>query len=380
MDIGADAPIMVRTLLILLLFEVVVVLVAPLMIPNARYLSWYLSDRAKEATQQFLQGEGILIPDEDTGWKNRPDVSKGNWIIDSNGSRSTHTFTNQRTKPIRALFLGSSMINGGTDISNDESLSAYSEDEKIEALNFGTMMYAFDQVLLAYRSELHNYDADVLVIGLDADPTAGLMNHYLPFRFRKEANMPFVKPRFVLDSGLLKEVKISPEVMLRDVPDSPALIDFLADNDSFYFNFESYRHMGFLPLSAGIRTLWIRAEKFLDYFRSDSEGQLILNALMEEMVREAGKHNTEVVFVMLPDHQIFTGGGLYRFAPDNYERRCEQLRSSGFDVIDARRILRESAKPASELFYVDQVHFTAAANRLIGQSLRPIIRAKAGKT
>jgi len=34
------------------------------------------------------------------------------------------------------------MVNGDTHVKNNETISAYVEDEDVDALNFGTMMYS----------------------------------------------------------------------------------------------------------------------------------------------------------------------------------------------------------------------------------------------
>ena len=121
------------------------------------------------STREFLDGDHLLLPDDVVGWSNRPDVAEGNWQIDSLGSRSSHPATALPGKAVRVLFLGSSMINGGTRVTNRETVAAFTEDADIEALNFGTMMYSLDQVLLSYTEKLEYLGADVIVVGLDAE-------------------------------------------------------------------------------------------------------------------------------------------------------------------------------------------------------------------
>lgn len=86
------------------------------------------------------------------------------------------------------------MINGGTNVSNEETISAYIEDASTESVNFATMLYALDQVYLNYKERLGGYKADVVVVGLPGEFTAGLLNQYIPFRVRFENKMPFLSP------------------------------------------------------------------------------------------------------------------------------------------------------------------------------------------
>jgi uncharacterized glyoxalase superfamily protein PhnB len=69
-------------------------------------------------------------------------VAIGNWVIDANGARSTQPSHAGLVKATRIIFLGSSMVNGDTHVKNNETISAYVEDEDVDALNFGTMMYS----------------------------------------------------------------------------------------------------------------------------------------------------------------------------------------------------------------------------------------------
>lgn len=377
LNLRKNAPTLFRTVLFLVLLEISAIVLSPLLIPRSRCLSWYLSDKAKLETRRFLQGQSILLLDEYTGWRNRPDVKQQNWIIDSQGSRSTHAFTTQRIKPIRALFLGSSTINGGTRIRNDQTISAFLEDGDIEALNFGTMMYSLDQCLLAYQHRLYAFNANVIIVGLDADPVSGLKNHYIPLHFPDEENMPYLKPRFELASNSLRLVTVRPEVALSTFPQCSDLLDFLSKNDSFYFRFETYRRMGLLPLSGGLRFLYLRTLSFMTNFRYDSQDERLLTELMTEMVNEARKRDAEVIFLMVPEMTTFAMSGVHHFLPDNYARRYDELRSAGYNVVDIRQIFRDSGRTAYELFDPDEVHLTPLSNQMVAEALRPVIRAVA---
>src|SRR5262249_15875247 len=151
-------------------------------------------------------------------------------------------------------------INGGNHVQNDETISAYLEDPQIEAINLGTMLYTLDQSFLAYRDRFHEYEANVVLVGIDSEPVAGLQHDYVPLRFPAEANMPYLKPRFAMRDGELSLVPVHPREMLAEALRSPAgFLDFLSGNDSFYFEFETFERFGLLPLSGGLRYFYSRA-------------------------------------------------------------------------------------------------------------------------
>ena len=106
------------------------------------------------ATRKFLVGNAFFVPDKVAGWRNKPNVAIRNWVTDARGCRFAHQQLGLAKKPMRMMMLGSSMVNGGTGVRNDQTISAYLEDDRVEVLNFGTMMYSMDQCLLRYRAEI----------------------------------------------------------------------------------------------------------------------------------------------------------------------------------------------------------------------------------
>lgn len=349
-------------------------IVGPLIIPDHWYLSWYLPEEAKKETKQFLKGNHLLIPDNFTGWKNHPQTRRGNWVIDVHGSRSTHDFDTKRYRSIRVLFLGSSMINGGTKIKNSETISAYLEDKEIESLNFGTMLYSLDQIFLAYRSDLYQYNTNIIIIGLDVNLIGGLKNHYIPFRFPQEINMPFLKPRFKVSGESIELVTIPVEAMLSDLLINKKGMEFLEDNDEFYYVFETYKRMDLTPILGSIRFTYIKFKRFKEFFIEDIPGFQLLKLLMREMVSEARKHEAKVIFIMLPNERVFSNSKIYGILPDIYQRIVDEINSWGFEIMDARNIFKDSRKSSRDLFAKDGEHYTPVANHLIADAIRRFIK------
>jgi hypothetical protein len=376
--IRQGAPIIFGIVCFYCMAEIIAVLILPLILPKTFYLSLYLSSQAKEKTRMFLKNQNSLIPDTAAGWKNHPNFIRNNWIIDRHGSRATHEFTFQKQKSVRVMFLGSSMMNGGTSITNQETISAYLEDEKIEALNFGTMMYSLDQVVLAYQDQLYQFNADVIVVGIDIDPIEGLKNHYIPLRYPQEENVPYLKPRFYIDQDKLRLVNVSASRLLENVPKSNDLIEFLSKNDAFYYEFSTFCHMGMLPLSASIRHLYLKLRHFNRYFESDPQDEMLLKAVVREIELEAMSHHSKVIFLMNTDETTFLKSGIHKYLKDLYGQELNSLRSKGANIIDVRAVLRDSRIESDDLFAADHSHYSAMANQIIAEALKKEIHKEVG--
>jgi len=368
------APAVFWTVIVLLSAEFLVVFVAPLIVPEYIYLSLYLNEEARQSTKRFLDGRDIfLLRDEVVGWRNRPNTSRGNWQIDAHGGRHTHPITKEPGRQRRVLFLGSSLINGGVEISNDETISACLEDSLTESLNFGTMMYSLDQSYLAYTHRLHEYNAKVIVIGLSGNAYGRLSNQYIPFRTKSEVYMPYVKPRFIIRSDTLELVPIPAKRIHRELFDNSNFLEYLKHTDEYYAEFAAYQRFVFLPLSS---TVWYRYKRFRNMLRlvRGNEDELpLLKSLMNRMVAATRDNDASIIFLFLPDRTTTRPTGWRALLPDHYGKLIARLQTAGFPILDAREVFRHSGLPVSDLYYIDDRHFSATGNRLIAAALRKAI-------
>lgn len=373
---GDRIPLLYRILWIWLLAELAGVLIVPLIIPKTQYLSWYLGPHAITETERFLKGEGVLVPDMISGWRNRPNVAMGNWVIDERGSRPALQISAKGSKSSRILILGSSTVNGGMHVRNDQTISAYLEDDDVETLNFGTMVYSLDQCLLRYRHELHKYGAELVFVGIDSGSQEGLKNHYVPFRLPSEKNMPYLKPRFELSNDSLKLIPVQPGTLLADVARNTKLLAFLEKHDYFYHRFNEYCRMGLLPLAASCRFLYGKIFNLYNYFGLRKDREALLLALMREMVEVARGHGAHVVFVMLPQQRDIPGQGIRCLLPDVYSHMLQTVESNNFDVVDGRNVLLSLNEPISTLFHEDGIHYRPIANMAIADAFRVRVKAR----
>jgi hypothetical protein len=372
------APALFCTLLLWLPAELLVALLAPGVVPRPVALSWYLGAEARQATRSFLDDRNpVLTYDALTGWRNRPDSGAENWRVDSLGSRSTHPLGAVKARPRRLLFLGSSLVNGSWNVTTGETISAYCEDSLTEACNFATMLYSVDQAVLDFRGRLHRLGADVVVVGLSDDPGEGLTNRYLPFRLRREVLMPYFKPRFVLAGTTPRLVPVPTREQWRTLLTAPSLLDSLARDDAYFGDFESYRRLGLMPLSAGLRHGLLVARKLSRLVTGSAEARPLAYLLMRQLVDEAARCHARVVFMLLPDRSATFPSPWRRLLPDRHARLLEELRREGFVLLDGRAPLLASGLQSWQLYGWDGIHYSPAANRLLANRLMGLIRSLA---
>lgn len=367
----STAPTIWSSLLFLLAVEVIAVVVLPSIISPCWYLRQYLPEASVESMRQFAADRHeFMIPDEVVGWHNRPDVTHAQWQTDNWGGRATHALDTIPKRPVRVLFLGSSLINGGLNVTNDQTVAAYVEDSVTEALNFGIMLFAFDQVYLDYTHWLHRFAPNVIVVALSEDPETGLTNRYVPFRSWQESIMPFVKPRFVAHS---RELSLLPAPPLDEYPtilNNDSLLDELCRTDGYAENFTQFRRFGMTPLAAAGLYFYRRIGNACALVSTDREERMLLKQLMHRFNREGARTGARVVYLVLPRIESVAPGGWRQFLPDHFGLLVDDLKSEGFDVLDARPVFRTYDKPLSSLYFWDGFHFSANGNQLIAGALK----------
>lgn len=369
------SPTLFYTIGFLLAAEVIVTFLAPKLLPQRLYLSLYLTAGCKSTADEFLDGtHRYFVCDSLLGWRNRPVSGEGYWQIDSLGSRSTHPLTQQRTKPVRALFLGSSLMNGSAVIPVEQSMSAQVEDSLIEALNFGSMRYELDQVVLQYERRLASFDATHLIVGLPGTGSQGLLNRYLPFRFRRDVDdMPFVKPRAVLnDTGLTWLEPPSP-ALWKSYLSRGEFLEAVSVTDGFHDRFAKYEQCAFTPIAASVGSFFHRLGNLRRLLFGNLEWLPLELRLMDELDSAAAANHASVVYLLLPDIEVVQPPGWRRYLPDHYHTLLDSLRAHGHIVLDIREVFRNSGMPPRDLYLDDGYHFSPHGNQLIAAAIRPCL-------
>jgi hypothetical protein len=369
------APALFLTLVFWLGAESVAVLLLPVVVPRHVALSWYLGAEARQTTARFLSDrDPFMAYDARLGWSNRPGCGRGNWRIDSLGSRSTHALSwERRGRPRRLLFLGNSMTNGGSDVTGTETISAFCEDSLTEAGNFATMLYFLDQMVLAYTGGLHRFSADVVVAGLPARPYDGLTSRYVPFHQRDQVLMPYFKPRLVPEGDTLRLDPVPSREQWRSMLTSSPAVDSAVRDDGCLGEFTSYRRFGLTPLSAGLREAVARTRRLSRLLAGEAEAMPLVIRLMHALVDEGARHRARVVFLVMPRSLDTFPSRWRRALPDHYAGMVADLRREGFAILDGREVLRGSGLSPQQLYMQDAIHYRPVANRLLAERLRDLI-------
>jgi hypothetical protein len=368
------APTLFFGLAFLLAAELLAIIAGPLLLPHYLYLRMYLGETARASTSRLLSGQDqFLMYDSVLGWRSRPNAQRGKWQTDSLGSRTSHPFAARRTTPLRILFLGNSVTNGGMSVSVNETISAFVEDSSTEALNFATMLYALDQDYLSYVSGLYQLDANVIVVGLQGTPGRGLDSRYVPFLNRDEVNMPFLKPAFVMSDTGLTSVPLPPKDYYDRILEGDDILDSLRVTDQHWSEFSAYEHFGLTPVSRGIWQVIQKIKNLTQLLSGQGKVTPLTQALMRQMVQEAGKHGSSVIFMILPERSLAFPARWRAFFADHYDGMITDLRTAGFTIFDGRRAFRDSGIPPARLYYDDGVHFSTEGNRIVAKGLKSML-------
>ncbi len=366
-----SVPLIFYTLLLVAVVEVSTAVFGPMLVGDNVYLRAYLNDIAERNTREFAtDGDQFLMYDSLTGWKNKPNASKGLWSVDEFGSRTNHPITIERTKPIRILALGNSLMNGGVNIDINETITALLEDSVTEALNFATMLYALDQMYLDYVHRLYRYQPDIVIVGLSSSPIEALSSRYVPFHVPGEVNMPYVKPRFDLIGDSLHLIQVPSRDFYSRVLDDPTLLSEFKNTDKYSPEFESYKRFGLTPVMYAARAAIHRFCNVERAFQEDGNGFHLMAAVMHALTREAGKHGVEVLFVVMPELSVTSPDRVRGMLPDQYGQMVKKLKAGGFEILDIRPVFRGATGTAASLYKPDGVHFSVAGNRLIAGAIR----------
>ncbi|MFC2088227.1 hypothetical protein ACFLSX_01370 [Calditrichota bacterium] len=352
------------------------IFISPLILPDHYYLHLYLSDKAIESFDNFVENKNEFLEfDPIVGWRNQPNSGRGKWQIDEYGARNTHSIDLHSTDKTRVLFLGNSLTNGGMGISGNETISAYIEDSSIETMNFATMLYSLDQSYLAYKHYLSKYNAQIIVVGLSGDPTAGLTNRYVPFWTPSEENMPIIKPRFKFNSDSLTLIEVPPLQIYKNILNNSELLHQLSETDGYYKDFFAFKLFGLTPITYSGWYIFKRGLNFVNLTNKNYNNLNLLVSIMHQLRNCVKSHGAKIIFMILPSSQTTSENVWRKYLPDQYASMINFLKKENFIILDARKVLRESGKPLWKLYGEDESHYSAEGNYIIAMGLKKTINA-----
>jgi len=360
---------------ILLVGELILTLILPSIFPETWYLRSYLPWISVKKTQEFLKGDLNIELDEKLGWRNKPNTVLGEIKYDQFGSRSAKGISlNDRSKCL-VIFMGDSRIGGYRNISNEQTINAYLENEKIETLNLATNLYGLDQVFIAMKDVIKQFEPDYIVIGVGSDVGEPLNSHYLPF-LHSEVGEPLLKPRFVLENDQLILKTPNFKKFLDRIPDSIELLAYLKLNDAHYSRFNQFKANEFTPILGLLSIIQTRIGWYLNNLRhilGIKEKREVKNIeLVKKLLQETHDYSKEwgvtIIFLLMPKREEFLG----KVELKAYQQIANLLKSSGFAYVDVLTLFK-TRNFQTKLFY-DRVHNTAFANKIIAHELLKFIQ------
>lgn len=352
------------------LAELLIVQLAPMFIPSTWYLKHYLAPEGLELPAKFLRGELYNEPDDLRGWRNKPGGSAGPVKFDRFGSRSCQGVGPEKSDKLRVVMVGNSLVNGWVGVTNCQTINAFLENDRVETLNFGVMGYALDQFYLDLKRIIPRHRPDVVVIGLDSNSGKFLDALYLPFFWAKEDTVPFIKPRFLLDTTGLHLIVPPYAELLRNIPDNPALVEYLRQYDPQYTHFDRFTRWGLTPVMRTVGRLGHNLRWRLNRrVREKSVNWELAQALFREIVDLTEREKVRLICLLMPGKVE-----VEQAHPKAYGFMLDYLRTfKNIDVIDVRQTFRFSTEWSHEELFFDEEHFSVQGNELVAGEIKKLL-------
>lgn len=324
--------------------------------------------------------------DADLGWTNRPGARSANGLYRANASglRSDREYSTEPSEGVLRIGLFGDSFVHGDGLELEASLAPLLEAAlgqrgvRAEVLNFGVPGYGIDQAYLRYRQQGGRFRPALVVLGLQLENVARDAN-VVRALYYPGTQIPFSKPRFVLDAGGLRAVN-RPALEPRRV--LAALSAFEASDlrrlEFFYrpedFAERWYRRSRLLAVAEDL--LATRGELGIgpDPFLLDGEPVRVSLAILDAFRRDAVESGSRFELVYLP---VRLG---WRFSAREQQLTALLTEvSSRFSIVDPRPNgatgLDEWPK---ELTGADGWHYSAEGNRRVAAALTDWIVVEQG--
>jgi len=157
----------------------------------------------------FIKNKFHHIPDAVLGWKFKANTKKGKLEFDEYSSR-TFGVVDWNSFENKGLLLGDSLISGHDRVNNQETINAYLDTENLKFMNMGIDLFELDQVYLLLKKMTNKFHFKNIVIAVNSDTGKYLRTSFVPYTKGKHfGSMPYLKPRFYIENGVLKHFKIN---------------------------------------------------------------------------------------------------------------------------------------------------------------------------
>jgi lysophospholipase L1-like esterase len=324
----------------------------------------------------------FVIADPLLGWAPRPGVRTSLYTYNSQGLRvkTPEMVYSTAATPGReriAVF-GDSFANGA-EVGNDQTWASYAEDAlrqvgtNAEVLNFGVNGYGMDQAYLRWRHHGSAYAPSVVVFALQLENAKRNMNLIRPMYVRATENLPFSKPRFVIESGQLRLIN-SPVVPPEQLPDTIRhLRDWpLAPFEQYFRPADYSPSLWSASLALSFLGQTIGGDKPDDIASSD-ERELAIR-IMEAFRDSVQSSGARFVILYLPKrHELRSVRNTGKAPDDAFLQQIEQ-RLGLVSAADA--LLAQSRKTSVDALYQEGGHYSPEGNQVVARFLTEALTSR----
>jgi hypothetical protein len=309
------------------------------------------------------------------GLRARVQHEAGGYLVRTNaaGFRSDREFVTERAGGVFRVLLFGDSYTAGDGVSNGQRYSDLVETllPGIEVYNYGLPGTGTDQHLLVYREMAASVDHDAIVIAVQVENVRRVVARYREFTDRGGDRMILAKPYFTLGDGGALELHNVP------VPRDPVTAEQLGEDGRFVDRGGDLRlfRQVLNKLGPGVKSFVqsvMAPDPLPGYSRPDHPDWLLMRAILERWIE-----STDVPVIIMPVPLYHHVEELAR--PDRYQARFAELaappRVTIHDPLLAFRAVPRHARRAFR--FERDVHPTAAAHRVLAESLAGALRALA---
>ncbi len=337
--------------------------------------------RVEAAAHAYLAAPAtsFMMADPLLGWVPRPGVKTSRYTYNADGIRVTSPELVYEKQPpvntLRIALFGDSFTNGA-EVLNDETWGVFTEaalresGRAVEVLNFGVNGYGMDQAYLRWRYSGAEYKPDVVVFGLQLENAKRNTNLIRPMYTRTTENLPFAKPRFVLEGGELRLIN-SPVVSVEQLPQTLQNFDAwpLAKYQAYYdrSNYAARPWSSSKSLTFAAQMMGEAISKPPDDDVTTPEERALAIAILEAFKQSVEATGAKFLVYYLPKRHELRMLRAGKPVPDD---PFLQMLAQRFEMLSVADALQQAERSgAAERLYRPGGHFTPEANKIVAQVL-----------
>lgn len=240
----------------------------------------------------------------------------------------------------------------------------------VRVLNFAVSGYGLDQAFLRYMRDVKPWNPNIVILGFVQDDLIRSMVVY-PFITYPGWEMPFAKPRFILNAGQL-ELLNTPLIELSEILRHRTMHDLpFVEYDFGYVSGDWAMRIDNAPFIFRFFTAVFPRWKSADARTGPESWRAVNRQLLRKFVREAHSESSIPMVVYFPTAGAGDFNDARRTGPEGQLARSV-LHDSGIDFVDLTDCV--SSVPDAERIIADRVHYSPAANLAVARCLEAPIR------